>query len=68
MRRCLRLCDRMLKKGFQLCSRLEEILNVPQRVRLRYFSRLRPRWAAFLSILRIHPQRSVGYGTIQYFY
>lgn len=32
--------DRMLQdaeKGFQLRSRLERILNVPQRVRLRFF-------------------------------
>lgn len=67
MRRCPRLCDRMLKKAsnFVLASKKP---STYQRVRLRYFSRLRPRWAAFLSILRIHPQHSVAYGTIQYFY
>lgn len=37
--------------GFQLCSRLENILNVPTRVRLGCFLRLRPRWKARLSML-----------------
>jgi hypothetical protein len=37
--------------GFQLCSRLENILNVPERVRLRCFLRLGPRWNARLSML-----------------
>ena len=40
------------EKAFQLCSRLEQVLNVPQRVRLRPVLRLRPCWEAFLSILR----------------
>jgi hypothetical protein len=40
------------EKALQLCSRLEQVLNVPQRVRLRPVLRLRPCWEAFLSILR----------------
>ena len=32
-------------------SRLEQVLNVPERVRLRPVLRLRPCWTAFLSIL-----------------
>lgn len=38
--------------GFQLCSRLENILNVPQRVRFRCFLRLRPCWKTCLSNLQ----------------
>jgi hypothetical protein len=36
-----------------LRSRLEHILNVAQRLRLRRVFRLRPCWRAFLSILRV---------------
>lgn len=39
--------------GFQLCSRLENILNVPERVRHRCFRRLWPRWNARLSMREI---------------
>jgi hypothetical protein len=47
----------MLKKGSQLRSRLVNILNVPQMVRLRYCWRLQPCWIAFLSILPFRPQK-----------
>jgi hypothetical protein len=40
------------EKGRQQRSRLESILNVAQRLRLRCFHRLRPRWTAFLSTLQ----------------
>jgi hypothetical protein len=40
------------EKVRQLRSRLESILNVAQRLRLRCFHRLRPCWTAFLSILQ----------------
>ena len=36
----------------QLRSHLENILNVPLRVRRRCFRRLRPRWTVILRILR----------------
>lgn len=39
--------------GFQLCSRLENILNVPERVRRRCFLRLRPCWNTRLSMLEL---------------
>jgi hypothetical protein len=58
----------MLKKGLQLCSRLEKILNVPPEGTPPVFFSSAAALDGFLSILRIHPQRSVGYGTIQYFY
>ena len=40
------------EKAPQLRSRLEQVLNVPLRVRLRSVLRLRPCWESFLSILR----------------
>ena len=41
-----------VEKVPQLRSRLESILNVAQRLRLRCFHRLRPCWTSFLSVLR----------------
>jgi hypothetical protein len=40
------------EKARQRRSRLESILNVAQRLRLRCFHQLRPCWTTFLSILR----------------
>src|SRR5688500_17531372 len=40
-----------VEKGTQLRSRLANILNVPQKVRLRRLSRLRPCLATFLNVL-----------------
>ncbi len=42
----------MLKKPASFVLSLARILNVPQRVRLRFLLRLRPCWTDFLSILR----------------
>ena len=41
-----------VEKVRQLCSHLESILNVAQRLRLRCFHRLRPCWTNFLNILQ----------------
>jgi hypothetical protein len=43
----------MLKNTASFVLRLQRILNVPQRVRLRFFLALRPRWSAFLNILHL---------------
>src|SRR6185295_3422788 len=51
------------ENDLQLRSRLASVLNVPQRVRLRYLRRLRPRWNVILTNWISHnPQHTLAQG------